>query len=53
MNTTCVFWDPEMFGGFGGFSATGCRLIAETETDAVCECDHLTSFALLLVSYLS
>ncbi len=42
----CVWWDY----GVDGWSSRGCRLVPLTRTgDAVrCECNHLTSFGLLL-----
>ena len=45
----CVFWDPTLDEGFGNWSSTGCRLNTEVDDKAFCECDHLTSFALLMV----
>ena len=38
-------------GGFGDWSTRGCTLVNETEEEAMCECDHLTNFAILLVCY--
>ena len=46
---TCVFWDPALDDGFGNWSSSGCKLIGEVGAKARCECDHLTSFALLMV----
>ena len=37
-------------GGFGDWSARGCAVVNESEEDVLCECDHLTNFAILLVS---
>ena len=37
--------------GFGDWSTRGCAVVNETEESVVCECDHLTNFAILLVSY--
>ena len=45
----CVFWDPTLDGGFGDWSSSGCKLVGEVRAKARCECDHLTSFALLMV----
>ena len=36
--------------GFGDWSTRGCVIVTETEEGVVCECDHLTNFAILLVS---
>uniref|UniRef100_A0A7M5X0H9 Uncharacterized protein n=2 Tax=Clytia hemisphaerica TaxID=252671 RepID=A0A7M5X0H9_9CNID len=49
----CSFWDFSAptgeAGRFGRWSTDGCRLIANqtTATDVVCECDHMTNFAIL------
>lgn len=36
-------------GGEGGWSSAGCFLVEATAEDATCSCNHLTSFAILLV----
>ena len=36
--------------GFGDWSSRGCRVAMETEEMVACECDHLTNFAILMVS---
>ena len=40
----CVFWDYEVHG----WSDSGCRLIETNQTYSLCQCDHLTNFALLV-----
>ena len=40
----CVFWDYEVHA----WSDSGCRLIESNATESVCQCDHLTNFALLM-----
>ena len=39
-------------GGFGGWSSEGCWLDSDesTDTHTVCECNHLTNFAIMMVS---
>ncbi|XP_041460133.1 uncharacterized protein LOC121411452 [Lytechinus variegatus] len=51
-NATCVFWDFEANNGTGDWSTEGCRL-SNTSTDSrpVCQCDHLTNFAVLMDIY--
>jgi len=49
----CVFWDQSIDEEYGGWSTEGCRLLQEEEQMAVCTCNHLTSFALLVVSALT
>lgn len=51
--SVCVFWDEELDEGYGGWSTEGCALISDSELAAICECDHLTSFALLVVGSLA
>lgn len=46
---TCVFWDPSLDSGFGNWSSEGCRLVRNEDDKAFCECDHLTTFAILVV----
>ena len=37
-------------GGFGAWDSRNCRVLKETEEEVECGCDHLTHFAILLVS---
>ena len=48
--TDCAFWDQSLDDGYGAWSTDGCRLVSESKTEAVCACNHLTQFALLVVS---
>ena len=41
---TCVFWDYEVHG----WSDAGCTLVSTNQSFSVCQCDHLTNFALLM-----
>ena len=36
--------------GFGAWDGRNCRVLRETEEEVECGCDHLTHFAILLVS---
>ena len=36
--------------GFGAWDSRNCRVLNENETNVQCGCDHLTHFAILLVS---
>ena len=36
--------------GFGAWDSSSCRVLAEIDTEVTCGCDHLTHFAILLVS---
>ncbi|XP_013379586.1 adhesion G-protein coupled receptor G6 isoform X2 [Lingula anatina] len=48
-NSQCVFWDFSANSGQGGWSGRGCRLAGDQPGNrTVCQCDHLTNFALLV-----
>lgn len=47
--SSCVFWNQSLDEGYGGWSGVGCRLLQENDVMATCTCDHLTSFALIVV----
>ena len=51
-NVQCVFWDIEMDDESGDWSTEGCRLTADVSDSGMveCQCDHLTNFAILVVS---
>ncbi|KAM9230327.1 cadherin EGF LAG seven-pass G-type receptor 1 isoform 1-T1 [Dugong dugon] len=45
----CVFWNHSIpLGGTGGWSAKGCELLSRNRTHVTCQCNHLTSFAVLM-----
>ncbi|XP_038059535.1 adhesion G-protein coupled receptor G4-like [Patiria miniata] len=52
-NPQCVFWDTEANDKQGGWSAKGCAVNFELSdsTTVVCECNHLTNFAMLMDVY--
>ena len=47
---TCGFWDYYANEDGGGWSTEGCTLSFENDR-VVCKCDHLTNFAVLIVSF--
>ncbi|XP_065197926.1 adhesion G-protein coupled receptor G2-like [Sycon ciliatum] len=48
-NMECVFWDYTISFGEGGWNGEGCELLNVSTSDrAVCQCKHLTSFAILV-----
>ncbi|XP_030621010.1 adhesion G protein-coupled receptor F4-like [Chanos chanos] len=56
LNTTlatpqCVFWDFDLFNGSGGWSSFGCELKIDDEDNVTCECNHTTSFSILMSPY--
>ncbi|PIK48777.1 hypothetical protein BSL78_14343, partial [Apostichopus japonicus] len=45
----CVFWDYNPTNDEGGkWSEEGCRMVSTNDTEIVCACNHLTSFAVLV-----
>ncbi|XP_078478589.1 LOW QUALITY PROTEIN: uncharacterized protein LOC144739520 [Lampetra planeri] len=47
----CVFWDFQRNGGRGGWNSTGCVIHSVSPHQTSCHCNHLTHFAVLLVSH--
>ncbi|XP_070209791.1 uncharacterized protein [Littorina saxatilis] len=47
----CVFWDFALQDGKGAWSEEGCHHSDTVQEKVVCECDHLTNFAVLLDMY--
>ncbi|XP_070567742.1 adhesion G-protein coupled receptor G6-like [Ptychodera flava] len=57
-NVSCAFWDYSLSDGAGAWSEEGCEVASDgtdgegTESNlTVCECNHLTNFALLVNIY--
>ncbi len=48
-NTECVYWNFEADNGRGDWSSEGCTLASQNDIEVVCQCDHLTNFAVLTV----
>ncbi|KAG7265260.1 hypothetical protein CRUP_022695, partial [Coryphaenoides rupestris] len=44
----CVFWDFNALQGRGGWDTTGCTLGISVNQTVTCNCDHLTSFSILM-----
>ncbi|TNN51106.1 Adhesion G-protein coupled receptor G2 [Liparis tanakae] len=44
----CVYWEFTLNNHTGGWNSTGCSVRSSTDTETVCGCNHLTSFAILL-----
>ncbi|XP_038077211.1 adhesion G protein-coupled receptor E1-like [Patiria miniata] len=47
----CVYWDFSLNNGFGDWSAKGCKREMDSKGRAVCICDHLTNFAVIVDIY--
>uniref|UniRef100_A0A3Q3J3E4 Cadherin EGF LAG seven-pass G-type receptor 1 n=1 Tax=Monopterus albus TaxID=43700 RepID=A0A3Q3J3E4_MONAL len=43
----CVFWNHSI-GGTGGWSSKGCEVLNRNNTHISCQCNHMTSFAVLM-----
>ena len=50
----CVYWNFTANQDVGGWETDGCLLVNDGDSDGSvkCVCDHLTNFAVLLVSFL-
>ena len=46
----CVFWNFTLNDGYGDWSTEGCIKVSDNSNRAVCRCNHLASFAVLLGS---
>nr|DBA31283.1 TPA: hypothetical protein GDO54_007159 [Pyxicephalus adspersus] len=45
----CVFWNHSIIaGGVGGWSSKGCDLLFRNKSHVTCQCNHMTSFAVLM-----
>ncbi|XP_057679492.1 mucin-2-like [Corythoichthys intestinalis] len=47
-NPQCVFWNFTLFEGLGGWDGEGCELVRREGELVTCQCDHLTSFSILM-----
>ncbi|KAF6730891.1 Cadherin EGF LAG seven-pass G-type receptor 1 [Oryzias melastigma] len=43
----CVFWDHSITNG-GGWSSKGCEVLNRNNSHISCQCNHMTSFAVLM-----
>ncbi|XP_078619941.1 uncharacterized protein LOC144886984 isoform X1 [Branchiostoma floridae x Branchiostoma japonicum] len=50
-NIRCVFWNFQAEGGAGAWSTEGCNFVGMENGRVVCECNHLTNFAVLTDIY--
>ncbi|XP_056261303.1 uncharacterized protein LOC130187595 isoform X2 [Seriola aureovittata] len=47
-NPQCVFWNFSLFDGLGGWDGEGCELVVDGNETITCNCNHLTSFSILM-----
>ncbi|XP_038059934.1 uncharacterized protein LOC119730935 [Patiria miniata] len=44
----CVYWDFKERGGSGSWSTEGCRVSIASRDHTICECNHLTNYAVII-----
>ncbi|XP_068432864.1 adhesion G protein-coupled receptor F5-like [Clinocottus analis] len=44
----CVFWNFSLFGNRGGWDDEGCKFVSDINNTVTCNCNHLTSFSILM-----
>lgn len=47
---TCVSWNFEAGDGYGNWTSEGCVTVNVSNDVVTCQCNHLTNFAILVVS---
>ncbi|KAA8583426.1 adhesion G-protein coupled receptor F1 [Etheostoma spectabile] len=50
-NPQCVFWNFSLFNSVGGWDNKGCKLVSNINKTVTCNCNHLTSFSILMSPY--
>ncbi|XP_034755703.1 adhesion G-protein coupled receptor F1-like [Etheostoma cragini] len=51
VNPQCVFWNFSLFNSSGGWDNKGCKLVRSINKTVTCNCNHLTSFSILMSPY--
>ncbi|XP_062407334.1 adhesion G protein-coupled receptor F5-like [Sardina pilchardus] len=51
-NPLCVFWNFKLFNNSGGWDTFGCELKVDENSTVRCECNHTTSFSVLMSPYI-
>ncbi|XP_077598857.1 adhesion G protein-coupled receptor F5-like [Stigmatopora nigra] len=46
----CVFWNFSLFDNFGAWDDEGCKLVSDVNNTVTCNCNHLTSFSILMAT---
>uniref|UniRef100_A0A8B9JET3 Uncharacterized protein n=1 Tax=Astyanax mexicanus TaxID=7994 RepID=A0A8B9JET3_ASTMX len=47
-NPECVFWNFSLYNNIGGWDSYGCKLTEDFPGNVTCECNHTTSFSILM-----
>uniref|UniRef100_A0A667XU58 Adhesion G protein-coupled receptor F7 n=1 Tax=Myripristis murdjan TaxID=586833 RepID=A0A667XU58_9TELE len=48
VNPQCVFWNFSLLDNLGGWDDQGCRFVSDIDNIVTCNCNHLTSFSVLM-----
>lgn len=48
LSPQCVFWNFKVFGNFGAWDDQGCYFVSDINNIVTCNCNHLTSFSILM-----
>ncbi|XP_042359306.1 adhesion G protein-coupled receptor F4-like isoform X2 [Plectropomus leopardus] len=49
----CVFWNFSLFDNLGGWDDEGCELVHNENGTVTCNCNHLTSYSILMSPFTS
>uniref|UniRef100_A0A3Q1JYL4 Adhesion G protein-coupled receptor F5 n=1 Tax=Anabas testudineus TaxID=64144 RepID=A0A3Q1JYL4_ANATE len=52
LNPRCVFWNFKAFKDLGAWDDEGCNLVSDINNTVTCNCNHLTSFSILMSTYI-
>lgn len=50
LNPQCVFWNFTVFDYLGAWDDEGCMFVSDINDTVTCNCNHLTSFSLLMAT---
>lgn len=50
LNPQCVFWNFTLLGYRGAWDDEGCTFVSDINNMVTCNCDHLTSFSILMAT---
>lgn len=50
LNPQCVFWNFTIFDNLGAWDDKGCTFVSDIDNIVTCNCNHLTSFSILMAT---
>lgn len=50
LNPKCVFWNFTIFHNLGAWDDEGCTFVSDINNTITCNCNHLTSFSILMTT---